>query len=102
MSVADQPEVTAPKVQVLRELELVTVTPAIRAERERAVARRARSSSTSAIASPNDLGIQRGDVIVQINSTRIRIGAKTRRRRSTTTAAEVPSACSSSATDRST
>ena len=29
--VADQPEVTAPKVQVLRELELVTVTPAIRA-----------------------------------------------------------------------
>ena len=69
--VADQPEVTAPKVQVLRELELVTVTPAIQAERN------LRSSQGALIFNvsdrvANDLGIQRGDVIVQINNTRIR------------------------------
>lgn len=68
--VADQPEVTAPKVQVLRELELVTVTPAIRAERN------LRSSQGALVFNvsdrvANDLNIQRGDVIVQINRTRI-------------------------------
>jgi serine protease Do len=68
--VADQPEVTAPKVQVLRELELVTVTPAIRAERN------VRSSQGALVFNvsdrvANDLNIQRGDVIVQINRTRI-------------------------------
>ena len=71
VSVGDQPEVTAPKVQVLRELELVTVTPAIQAERN------LRSSQGALIFNvsnrvANDLGIQRGDVIVQINNTRIR------------------------------
>ena len=47
VAVADLPEVTAPKVQVLRELELVTVTPTIASERG---LRRpsARSSTTSA------------------------------------------------------
>jgi serine protease Do len=69
--VADQPEVTAPKVQVLKELELVTVTPAIRAERN------VRSSQGALVFNvsdrvANDLGIQRGDVIVQINRTRIK------------------------------
>ncbi|HEY2851570.1 MAG TPA: trypsin-like peptidase domain-containing protein [Gemmatimonadaceae bacterium] len=69
--VADQPEVTAPKVQVLKELELVTVTAAIRAERN------VRSSQGALVFNvsdrvANDLGIQRGDVIVQINRTRIR------------------------------
>lgn len=71
VSVADQPEVTAPKVQVLRELELVTVTPAIRAERN------VRSTQGALVFNvsdrvANELGIQRGDVIVQINRTRIR------------------------------
>ena len=33
VNIADLPEVNAPKVQVLRELQLVTVTPAIAAER---------------------------------------------------------------------
>ena len=33
VEVADLPEVSAPKVAVLQELELVTLTPAIRAER---------------------------------------------------------------------
>ena len=70
VNVADQPEVTAPKVQVLRELELVTVTPAIRAERN------VRSSQGALVFNvsdrvANDLNIQRGDVIVQINRTRI-------------------------------
>ena len=71
VSVADQPEVTAPKVQVLKELELVTVTPAIRAERN------VRSSQGALVFNvsdrvANDLGIQRGDVIVQVNRTRIK------------------------------
>ena len=33
VDVADPPEVNAPKVAVLKELELMTLTPAIRAER---------------------------------------------------------------------
>jgi serine protease Do len=69
--VADQPEVTAPKVQVLRELELVTVTPAIQAERNLRFSQGALIFNVSDRVA-NDLGIQRGDVIVQINNTRIR------------------------------
>jgi serine protease Do len=66
----DLPEVNAPRVQVLRELELVTVTPAIRAERN------IRSKSGALIlnvgqATGNELGVQQGDVIVQINRTPI-------------------------------
>jgi len=57
-------------VQVLKELELVTVTPAIRAERG------IRSSHGALIyqVSPrvsDDLGIAKGDVIVQINQVPI-------------------------------
>jgi serine protease Do len=69
--VADQPEVTAPKVQVLKELELVTVTPAIQAERNLRFSQGALIFNVSDRVA-NDLGIQRGDVIVQINNTRIR------------------------------
>jgi len=69
--VADQPEVTAPKVQVLKELELVTVTPAIRAERNlRTTAGALIFNVSDRVA--NDLGIQRGDVVIQINRTRIK------------------------------
>jgi serine protease Do len=55
----------------LRELELVTVTPAIRAERN------VRSTQGALVFNlservANDLNIQRGDVIVQINRTRVR------------------------------
>ena len=69
--VADLPEVTAPKVQVLRELELTTVTPAIRAERG------LRSSAGALVTNVSDrvadeLGIQQGDVIVQVNRTQVR------------------------------
>jgi serine protease Do len=70
VAVADLPEVTAPKVQVLRELEVVSLTPAIRAERGIVSARgalvyRASDRMTS------ELGVQPGDVIVQINRTAV-------------------------------
>jgi serine protease Do len=68
--VEDLPEVSAPRVQVLRDLELATVTPAIRAERS------IRSPNGALIveagdANARELGIEPGDVIVQINQTRI-------------------------------
>jgi S1-C subfamily serine protease len=68
VTIADLPEVTAPKVQVLRELELVTLTPAIRAERG------IRSPRGALVyrASPRiteELGIQPGDLIVYVNRT---------------------------------
>jgi serine protease Do len=68
--VADLPEVTAPKVQVLREIELVTLTPSIRSERG------LRSQSGALVYNVSErvareIDIQPGDVIVQINRTRI-------------------------------
>ena len=70
VTIADLPEVSAPKVQVLRELEVVTLTPAIRAERgilspRGALIYRASDRVTG------ELFIQPGDVIVQINRTAI-------------------------------
>jgi serine protease Do len=70
VTVGDLPEVNAPKVEVLRELELVTLTPAIRSERG------IRSEHGAVIYKlsdrvAEDLGIQTGDVIVQINRTPI-------------------------------
>jgi serine protease Do len=68
--IQDLPEVSAPKVQVLRDLELTTVTPAIRAERgirSAAGALIVRAGASNA----NELGIEPGDVIVQINQTRV-------------------------------
>jgi serine protease Do len=66
VAVADLPEVSAPKVAVLQELELVTLTPAIRAERGVRSPRGAVVYNVSDRVS-NDIGLQRGDVIVQIN-----------------------------------
>ena len=68
--VADLPEVSAPKVQVLREIELVSLTPSIRAER------RIRSQSGALVYNVSErvareIDIQPGDVIVQINRTRV-------------------------------
>ncbi|MDT4936342.1 MAG: serine protease Do [Pseudonocardiales bacterium] len=70
VTVADLPEVSAAKVQVLKELELVTLTPAIRAQNG------VRSSSGALIYRVSDrvaedLGFQTGDVIVQVNRTPI-------------------------------
>ncbi|HVE77299.1 MAG TPA: trypsin-like peptidase domain-containing protein [Gemmatimonadaceae bacterium] len=68
VTVADLPEVSAPKVQVLRELELVTLTPAIRVERGYRSARGAVVYRTSGRVS-DELGLEAGDLIVQINRT---------------------------------
>jgi serine protease Do len=70
VTVADLPEVSAAKVQVLKELELVTLTPAIRAQNG------VRSASGALIYRVServaeDLGFQAGDVIVQVNRTPI-------------------------------
>lgn len=64
--VADLPEVNAPKVTVLREIQLVTLTPAIRAERN---IRRANGALVQSVSQrvADQLGIQSGDVILQIN-----------------------------------
>jgi serine protease Do len=64
--VQDLPEVSAPKVEVLRDLELATVSPAIRAERgirSQNGALIVRAGSRTA----DEIGVQPGDVIVQIN-----------------------------------
>ena len=66
VKVADLPEVNAPKVTVLREIQLVTLTPAIRAERN---IRRANGALVQSVSQrvADQLGIQAGDVILQIN-----------------------------------
>ena len=68
--VADLPEVTAPKVEVLRELQLVTLTPAIRSER--GIGSRAGALVYSVTQRMSDqLGLLAGDVIVQVNRTSV-------------------------------
>lgn len=74
VTVADLPEVSAPRVTVLRELQLTTLTPQIRAERGY------RSSVGAVVVEVSDrvrdeIGIQAGDLIVQINRTRIEAAA---------------------------
>jgi serine protease Do len=66
--VRDLPEVAAEKVAVLRELELVSLSPAIRAER------RLRSPQGAVVYRvtdrvSQDLGIRAGDLIIQVNRT---------------------------------
>jgi serine protease Do len=70
VQVVDLPDVSAPRVTVLRELELITVTPPIRAQyqiqsRQGALVNRVSERIQE------QLGIQAGDVIVQINRTPI-------------------------------
>jgi len=64
--VADLPEVNAPKVTVLKEIQLVTLTPAIRAERNIHGASGALIQTVSQRVA-DQLGIQAGDVILQVN-----------------------------------
>ncbi|MBI2408507.1 MAG: trypsin-like peptidase domain-containing protein [Gemmatimonadetes bacterium] len=64
--IEDLPEVAAQKVAVLKEIELVTLTPAIRTERG------VRSSQGAVVYKVSqrvteELGLQAGDVIVQVN-----------------------------------
>ena len=64
--VADLPDVSAPKLTVLRELELVTLTPAIRVERG---VRAPRGAVVFRVSSrlKDEIGLQEGDVILQVN-----------------------------------
>jgi serine protease Do len=70
LPVADAPEVSAPKVTVLRELQLVSLTDVIR--QERGVA----SNAGALVYRVSDrirdeIGLQDGDVIVQVGQTRV-------------------------------
>jgi serine protease Do len=71
VDVTDLPEVSAPKVQVLRELELVSVTPAIASERALRQPFGALVYKVSQMVS-DQTGLQTGDVILQINNSPIR------------------------------
>jgi len=71
VNVGDRPEVTAAKVQVLRELELVSVTPAIAADRRLRRQVGALIYNISQFVS-DQTGLQKGDVIFQINNYPIR------------------------------
>lgn len=66
--VRDLPEVGAERVAVLRELELISVTPAIRAERGFRSERGAMVAQVTDRVS-QDLGIRTGDLIIQVNRT---------------------------------
>jgi serine protease Do len=70
LQVADAPEVTAQKVTVLRELQLITLTDAIR--QERGIASRA-GALVYRISDRirDEIGLQEGDVIAQVGQTRV-------------------------------
>ncbi len=70
VTVADLPEVSAPRVTVLRELQLTTLTPQIRAERGY---RNTRGAVVVEVSDRvrDEIGLQQGDLIVQINRTPI-------------------------------
>ena len=70
VTVADLPEVNVPKVAVMKELELVTVTPTIRAERGLTSQHGALIYKVSGRVT-EELGLEKGDVIVQINRAAI-------------------------------
>jgi serine protease Do len=78
VKIADLPEMNAPRVAVLKEIELVTLTPAIRAERNIVRTQGALVLSVSARVS-EDLGIQAGDVIVQVNNSPVADAQQTAR-----------------------
>jgi serine protease Do len=70
VTIADRPEANAPRVAVLKEMELVTLTPQIRADRG------IRHDAGALVVRVSDrmaevAGIQANDVIVQVNRTRI-------------------------------
>ena len=67
---SDLPQLTAPRVEVFRDVQLVTLTPAIRAENGIRAARGAFVVEISDEMSQR-LGLQRGDVILQINNAAI-------------------------------
>ena len=70
VQVVDLPDVNAPRVTVLREIELITVTPPIRAQYQ-IQSRRGALVNRVSDRVQQQIGIQSGDVIVQINRTPI-------------------------------
>ena len=71
VTIADRPEVNAPKVTVLREIELTTLTPALRAERGIVAERGALVTAVSNTVR-DAIGLEVGDVILQVNRTAVR------------------------------
>lgn len=71
VTVADRPEVSAPKVTVLREIELTTLTPALRAERGVQSEQGAYVTRVSDMVRDN-IGLTEGDVILRINNVTVR------------------------------
>lgn len=68
--VHDTPEVAAQKVSVLKELELITLTPTIQAERNIRHSKGALISKVSEKVA-EEIGIRPGDLIFQINNTTV-------------------------------
>jgi serine protease Do len=71
---ADLPSLSAERVRALDELELVTVTPAIRAERR--LVNEAGALIVSAGEGAQQVGLRDGDVILQINRAAVRSAAE--------------------------
>lgn len=71
VAVADRPEVSAPKVTVLSEIELTTLTPTLREERG---IRNTQGALVTRVSQRvrDEIGLDEGDVILQVNNTRIR------------------------------
>lgn len=70
MRITDLPELTAPRVAVLQEMQLVTLSPEIRESRG------VRSASGALVVNvservSSEIGIERDDVLLQINNARI-------------------------------
>ena len=70
VQVVDLPDVNAPRVTVLREIELITVTPPIRAQHQ-IQSRQGALVNRVSDRVQQQIGLQSGDVIVQINQTPI-------------------------------
>jgi serine protease Do len=70
VAVVDLPDVSAPRVTVLREIELITLTPAIRAQYQ-LQSRQGAIVTKASDRVQQQIGLQSGDVIVQINRTPI-------------------------------
>ncbi len=70
VTVADLPEVSAPRVTVLRELQVTTLTPQIRSTRGY---RNTRGAVVVEVSDRvrDEIGLQEGDLIIQINRTPI-------------------------------
>jgi len=68
---ADLPSVTAERIRALADFELVTLTPAIRAERGLVSEQGALIVDLSETAR-QELGLRAGDLILQLNQTRVR------------------------------